>query len=253
MKRLIISGAMGRMGRMIAAQAGEAGFEVVAGLDRSAGDLGFPVYADCGGLPAKADVLIDFSGPAALPGLLRIALERGLPCVLGATGYGAGEDALIDRAARDVPVFQASNMSLGVYALRLLAMKARELLPGFDVEIIEKHHSRKLDAPSGTALSLLSALQGPEDRPVYGRHGSDALRQPGEIGVHAVRGGTDAGEHEVGFYGQHERLLLTHAAESRAVFASGALRAAAWLIAQPAGRYGMADYMRSAGGRRAEG
>lgn len=245
MKRLLISGACGRMGRMIAAQAEEAGFEVVAGVDRIAADFGYPVYDNYPAVSEAADVLIDFSGPAALPALLTFAREKGLPCVLGATGYTAEGIGQIDAAASDIAVFQSSNMSLGVYALRLLAERAKELLPGFDIEIIEKHHKRKVDAPSGTALTLLAALQGPEERPVFGRHGADALRQPGEIGVHAVRGGTDAGEHEVGFYGQHERLLLSHVAESREVFASGALRVAAWLIDQPAGRYGMANYMAS--------
>lgn len=248
MNRLLISGACGRMGRMIAAQAGEAGFEVVAGVDRGAdASLGFPLfssYADC---DVSADVLIDFSSPSALPALLDYAKENKLPCVLGATGYQAADLQLIDEAARSIPIFQSSNMSLGVYVLRALAAQARKMLPGFDIEIIEKHHNRKADAPSGTALTLYEAVKEPDSLPVYGRQGTQALRQTKEIGLHAVRGGTDAGEHEVGYYGQHEQLLLTHVAQSRAVFAAGALRVAGWLINQPVGRYGMPDYMAGQG------
>ncbi|MHC1785970.1 MAG: 4-hydroxy-tetrahydrodipicolinate reductase [Christensenellales bacterium] len=244
MKRLMISGACGRMGRMVAAEAEAAGFQPVAGIDPSAGSCpGFPVFASFADCDVPADVLIDFSSPRALPQLLRFAQDRHLPCVLGATAYLPEDLLAIGEAAVSLPIFQSSNMSLGVHVLRQLAMQARQLLPGFDIEILEKHHKGKLDAPSGTALTLYAAIKGEDSLPVFGRHGPDALRQEREIGLHAVRGGTQAGEHELGFYGRHEHLLLTHVAESRAVFAAGALAAAGWLIGRAPGLYGMENLM----------
>lgn len=246
MKRLLISGACGRMGRMIAAQAADAGFVVVGGVDRQS-DMGqpFPLYGAWEDVRVSADVLIDFSSPQALPALLQYAVQKGLPCVLGATGYTPEEYALIDQAAASIPVFQTSNMSLGVHVLKTLTAQAKRMLPGFDIEIIEKHHNKKVDAPSGTALTLYQAAAAEDSIPVHGRVGRDALRAPQEIGLHAVRGGTVAGEHEVGFYGDNESILLTHAAQSRAVFAAGALRAASFLLGKAPGRYGMDDLLGS--------
>ena len=151
----------------------------------------------------------------------------------------------INEAAATVPVLQSANMSLGIAVLRqLAAMAARALGDGYDVEIIEKHHRRKLDSPSGTALMLYDAVKREKNGnvvPVYGRYGRDAKRNADEIGLHAVRGGTVTGEHEVGFYGNGEEILLTHRAENRALFAEGALRAARFVAGKPAGRYEMKD------------
>lgn len=247
MTRLIISGACGRMGRMIAQEASEKGFEVAAGVDR-AGEAyaGFPLFPRFEGLP-EADVLIDFSSPGNLAAALAYALAAGIPCVLGTTGYTEEHAAQIQSAARLLPIFRSSNMSLGVYVLTVLARKAASMLPGFDIEIIEKHHNQKADSPSGTALTLLEAVSLPESRPVFGREGKTCRRSPQEIGVHAVRGGTVPGEHELGFYGSGEVVSLRHSAQSRLIFALGALKAAGFIIGQAPGLYGMADLVRGPG------
>lgn len=244
MKRLLISGANGRMGRMLAQEAAAYGFKVVAGVDKEAGAIGgCPVYAGFLDVTEEADILIDFSSPNNLGGLVDYAVARALPCVLGTTGYTAEDLAHIRKAAERIPVFQSPNMSRGVYVLRQLAAQAAKMLDGFDIEIVEKHHNQKADSPSGTALALYEAVRKPDSLPVYGREGVPGKRQAREIGLHAVRGGTVPGEHEVGFYGGNEVILLSHSAQSRGVFASGALAAAAWLLVRPAGLYGMADLM----------
>ncbi len=244
MTRLMISGACGRMGRMIAREASDAGFDTVAGIDaQGCGDAGFPVFMDLRACDVHADVLIDFSSPRALSPLLAYALKNNMPCVLGTTGYTDDDMRQIDEAASHIAIFQSSNMSVGVYVLKTLATQARAMLPGFDIEIVEKHHNKKTDAPSGTALTLYEALRDGASLPTFGREGRQALRQPQEVGLHAVRGGTLAGEHEVGFYGNNECLLLTHSAQSRQIFALGALRAARFIHQQPAGRFGMAQML----------
>jgi 4-hydroxy-tetrahydrodipicolinate reductase len=240
MRTLIISGANGRMGREVAQRAAEAGFLVTAGVDsQPAAAAGYPVFTSFDHCPV-ADAVIDFSRPDALAQLSAYAIKNHIPAVLGTTGYSPGDFALIDKMSESVPVFQSANMGLGVYALCRLAKMAKQLLPGFDIEIVEKHHNQKADSPSGTALTLLKAVSGGETVAVYGRQGA-AKRDVREIGVHAIRGGTVTGVHEVGFYGPDETVTLTHTAQSRAVFASGALRAAVFLAGKPNGRYGMDD------------
>ena len=248
MTRLIVSGACGRMGRMIAKEAPGVGFSVVAGIDsQGCSDTGFPVFPVIDACDVPADVLIDFSSPRALWQLLAYAQAHKLPCVLGTTGYTSDDMRRIDEAAAHIAVFQSSNMSVGVYVLKTLAAQAKAMLPGFDVEIVEKHHNKKADAPSGTALTLFDALKNADSLPVFGREGSQTQRLPRDIGLHAVRGGTVAGEHEVGFYGNNESLLLTHSAQSRHIFALGALQAARFIMDHPAGRYGMAQMIGQSG------
>ena len=240
MKRMILSGANGRMGRLLWELAPQAGFEVVAGIDAEKGaEDARPVYAAFAVCHEQADVLVDFSAPSALPELLAFAISRRLPCVLGATGYTESDHRRMAEAARQVPVLYSSNMSPGMHVLKYLAREAHRLLPQLDVEIVERHHRGKVDAPSGTALALYEAVKGEGTTPVFGRHGVVGPRATGEVGLHAVRGGSLAGEHEVGFYGRGEHLLLTHRAEDRTVLAQGALRAAAFVLQQPAGLYGM--------------
>ncbi|MBQ8081617.1 MAG: 4-hydroxy-tetrahydrodipicolinate reductase [Clostridia bacterium] len=239
---IIICGAYGRMGREVALAARQAGVSIVAGVDAGPRqDVEFPVYASFSQITSDADVIVDFSRPAALGDLLAFARARRIACVLAATGYGERENALIAEAAKEIPLFVSANLSVGVYALKKLAQQARALLPGADVEIIEKHHRNKADAPSGTALALLQAISDKETQPVFGRNGKEALRAPHEIGVHAVRGGTLCGEHEIDFLMDNEVITISHSAQSRAIFANGALRAAAFVSTQPAGLYGMDD------------
>ena len=245
MNKILLCGAMGRMGREVANCAKEYGFEIAAGVDFSAAEgAGFPLYAGfTDAIREEADVIIDFSRAAALPGLLDYALAHRLPCVLASTGYGEKEQQLICSAAKEIPIFVSANMSVGVYVLKQLIRAAKAMLPQADIEIIEKHHRQKEDSPSGTAAALLEALKDEDTRVVYGRHGLDTKRQSGEIGVHAVRGGTLCGEHEVDFLMDNEVISITHSAQNRGIVAGGALRAAHFLLTQPAGLYGMDDLM----------
>ena len=243
--KIIIGGAMGRMGKALAGAASEAGVETVCGVDVAyAGQtVDFPMVKEYAQIEPGADVLIDFSRAEALLPLLARATEIGLPLVLCATGYQAQELAAIDEASKTVPIFRSANMSLGVNLMRELAViAARVLGDGYDVEIIEKHHRQKQDSPSGTALMLYEALRaekGGVPQAVYGRNNRAQKRTATEIGIHAVRGGTVTGEHEVGFYGNAEEILISHRAEYRGLFAEGALRAARFLVGKPAGMYDM--------------
>lgn len=241
---ILLSGALGHMGRAVAAQAESEGVGILCGVDAAAGEASFPIYPDFADAP-RADVVIDFSAPQALDGLLDYCVKHQIPAVLCTTGYDDEQLARMAEAAKQVALFRSGNMSLGIALLRALSRKAASILgDAFDIEIVEAHHNRKKDAPSGTALMLLNAVQegrAEPGKPVFGRHGRDAKRQPGEIGVHALRGGTVTGEHEVCFFGPSERITLTHSAESRSVFATGALRAAAFLVGKEPGLYSMDD------------
>lgn len=244
MKKLILSGACGRMGRNIAEIAEAYGFEIAAGVDpQGKAYADFPVYPSYGDITEEAQVLIDFSLPSALPLLAEYAARHHLPAVLCTTGYSQADEQQVLALSRQVPVFRSANMSMGVHVLKTLAAQAQKLLPGFDIEIVEKHHNQKVDAPSGTALQLLDALRGEDTFAQYGRTPESGKRKPEEIGLHAVRGGTVAGEHEVGFYGSNEVLTIAHSAQNRAIFAAGALRAAGFLLDKPSGFYTMDDYM----------
>ena len=247
--KILLGGALGRMGQEMTLAAQAAGETIACGVDVAyAGQpAAFPVVTGFEQATAPADVLIDFSRPDALPELLGLAQRRKLPAVLCATGYTDVELQAIRQAAQQIPILQSANMSLGVNVLKELCAMAARTLEGFDVEIVEKHHRMKADSPSGTALMLYDAIRkekGPETEPVFGRYGRTQKRAAGEIGIHAVRGGTIVGDHEVGFYGNGEQLILTHRAENRSLFAQGALAAARYLVRQPAGLYSMSDVVR---------
>lgn len=239
---ILLSGACGRMGRQVAALAGDG--EVIAGVDVHPQEYAsFPVYPSFSLLPdsVRADVIVDFSRPEGLGALLDYALAHRAALVLAATGYGPEELDKIAAAAKEIPVFRSANLSIGVHVLKSLCAQAARMLPDFDIEIVEKHHNQKIDAPSGTALLLYDAVSTPDSIPMFGRSSRTQKREKAEIGVHAVRGGTVAGEHEVGFYGPGETVLLTHSAQDRSIFARGALRAAAFIAGQQPGEYGMED------------
>lgn len=247
--KIILGGALGRMGHEVTLAVQSSGDTIVCGVDVAyAGqDAAYPIVSAFEQVEMPADVLIDFSRPDALPELLALATRRGLPAVLCATGYTDVELALVQDAARQIPILQSANMSLGVNVLRELCAMAARTLEGFDVEIVETHHRMKADSPSGTALMLYNAIRkekGPETEPVFGRYGRTQKRTVGEIGIHAVRGGTVTGEHQVGFYGNGEQLILTHRAENRSLFAQGALAAARYLLDKPAGLYDMGSVVR---------
>ena len=240
MLKILLSGACGRMGHQVANLAQEEQALIAVGVDVRAEKWGsFPVYPSFSLVEEEADVIVDFSRPEGLNALLAYATEHHLPVVLGATGYNETDQEAIRAASRTIPIFTSSNLSLGVYVLKTLARQAARLLPGFDIEIIEKHHNQKLDAPSGTALMLYDAVSAPDSQPVFGRSGRTQKREKNEIGMHAIRGGTVPGEHEVGFYGPSEVVTLSHSAQDRSIFARGALRAARFIASQAPGEYDM--------------
>ena len=223
--RIALFAPKGRMGQALA--------EAVAA------DPGFALDEDHG------DVLVDFSAPAALAASLDRAVSAGIPILIGTTGLDDFARRRIDDAACHVAVLRGANTSLGVALLAELVERAAKVLgDGWDIEIVEAHHNLKKDAPSGTALLLGDAAKrgrGGDPAEERGRDGTGLVRQPGAIGFAAVRGGTVAGDHDVMFLGQGERIILSHRAESRAIFARGALAAARFLIGKPAGLYSMRD------------
>lgn len=243
--KILLSGANGKMGHAIRTLCeGRDDCEIVAGLDVNLQpEAPFPVFQHPGECTVKADVVIDFSHPNMLTPLLCYCREKKLPAVLATTGYSPEQAAEIRAAAADIPVFFTANMSLGVNLLASLCEKAAAVLGhDFDIEIIEKHHNQKIDAPSGTALMLAERISGAlEKKPqyIYDRHSERRRRRRDEIGLHAVRGGTIVGEHEVLFAGPDETLSITHAAASKQVFAVGAINAALFLAKKPAGLYDM--------------
>ncbi len=241
MTRIGILGASGRMGQAIAAMLHDSPDARLGGcVDRG---------EDPAALAAVCDVLVDFSSPEALAAHLDAAVGAGRPILIGTTGLGEEHHRAIDRAAREVAVLQAANTSLGVTLLaHLVRATAARLGEDWDVEIVEMHHRHKVDAPSGTALLLgAAAADGRgvslEQAGERGRDGVTGPRRSGAIGFAALRGGTVAGDHRVIFAGEGERLELGHRAESRDIFARGAIRAAVWLAGRPAGRYAMTDML----------
>ena len=244
MLNILLCGCGGRMGAAVAAAATAAGDRIVAGVDvNPAAAAPYPVFLSPCEFEGRADVMIDFSHHSALPGLLAYAEKTNTPLVVATTGHTDEEMAMMREAAQRVPIFFSRNMSLGINLLIALCRRAAATLGAdFDIEIIEKHHNQKLDAPSGTALMIADALC--EDAPhpyVYDRHAERRKRERGEIGLHAVRGGTIVGEHEVMFCGPNEIVTLSHSAASREVFATGALRAARFMQGKGPGFYNMDD------------
>lgn len=244
--KIILCGACGRMGKVVTELAEQQGVEIVCGVDVLPKPAPYPVYTTFADVTEAAEVIIDFSSAVNLAERLEFATKRGIPIVLAATGYTDADNALVREYAARIPLFKTGNLSLGINLLQMLVKKAAKALEGFDVEIIEKHHNQKKDAPSGTALMLAESVKAAsteELESVYGRHGMVGARNPREIGIHAARGGTIVGEHEVMFAGEDEIVTLSHSARSRKVFASGALRAAVWLLSKPAGLYDMDDLL----------
>ena len=235
MLKIIVSGCNGHMGRVVAGLcAADPQVEVVAGFDvLGTGDGSFPVYASPAQFQGKADAVIDFSSPAALDGLLAFARTTKTPLVLATTGYTPEQVAQIGAAALEAPIFRSANMSLGINVLLELVKKAASVLgDSYDIEIVERHHRRKVDAPSGTALMIADAAAqscGHETEYVFERHSVRQPRDKKEIGISAVRGGTIVGEHEIIFAGHDEVMEIRHTALSREIFAQGAVEAAKFI------------------------
>ena len=248
MVRIIMHGCNGKMGQVITRLAAEDGnCQIVAGIDTFRGiENTYPVFDNLKDCDVEADVVIDFSNAKAVDGLLEACYEKKLPVVLCTTGLSEEQLQKVEDAAKETAVLKSANMSLGINLLmRLLKDAAKVLAPaGYDMEIVEKHHNKKVDAPSGTALALADAInetQDPQYAYCFDRSQERKPREKREIGISAVRGGTIVGEHEVLFAGEDEVIEFKHTAYSKAVFGKGALEAAKFLAGKPAGRYEMSD------------
>lgn len=247
MKRILLSGCNGKMGQMITACVRDRDdCTIVAGIDISGAVLdAYPVFTSIDECSVEADVIIDFSHPSALEPLLNYAVKAHMPAVIATTGLSTAQIALIHEKSKEVPLFFTFNMSLGVNLLTQLAKKAASVLGNqFDIEIIEKHHNQKIDAPSGTALMLAEAVSSAleiEPQYIYDRHAIRKKRSKNEIGIHSVRGGTIVGEHEVLFAGRDEVITLSHSASSKEVFAVGSINAALFLCDKENGLYDMGN------------
>lgn len=248
MVKILLHGCNGKMGRMITEIVKNDGnAEIIAGVDtytEPAND--YPVFEKIGQCDRKADVVVDFSNAAAVDDLLRYCVEQKLPVVLCTTGLSEEQLDAVEKASHDIAVLKSANMSLGInLLLKLLKDAARVLAPaGYDIELVEKHHNQKLDAPSGTALALADSVNealGNEYHYVYDRSQVRQKRDGKEIGISAVRGGTIVGEHEVLFAGTDEVIEFRHTAFSRSVFAKGAVEAGKFLAGKQAGMYDMGD------------
>lgn len=222
------------------------GFELVGGVDPyCTQSFPFPVFPSADAIDIPVDIVIDFSVPKATEEILAFCVRKHVPVVICTTALPDALIKQIDAASREIPIFRSGNMSLGVNLMRILLKQARQTLgDAFDIEIIETHHNRKKDAPSGTALMLAEAISNADETThpfVYGRSEKDRRREKGEIGFHSIRGGTIVGQHEVRFLGQDEEISIRHEAYSKQVFAVGALRAAQYLILKEHGLYSMDD------------
>ena len=248
MVRVLMHGCCGAMGRVITGLAADReDLKIVAGVDRNTDDsLGYPVFQSLEACDVEVDAIIDFTAAPAVDHLLDYCAEKKVPVVLCSTGLSDAQMAKVSESAKKVAVLRSANMSLGINLLMKLVKDAAATLAdaGFDIEIVEKHHNRKLDAPSGTALALADSInEAMEDRYhyTYDRSARHEKRDPKEIGISAVRGGSIVGEHDVIFAGQNEVVTISHTAYSRAIFGKGALEAAKFLAGRPAGLYNMAD------------
>lgn len=251
MVNIAIVGCNGKMGYFVAQAVSDRNdCKVLFGIDAYGENKhDFPVFKSFDETDLVPDVIIDFSNPAALDGILLFAVNKKVPCVICTTGYSAEQVEQIKNASKSIAVFYSGNMSLGINLLIELAKQATSVLGNqFDIEIIEKHHNQKVDAPSGTALMIADGISETlENEPqyVYDRHSYRKKRSKNEIGIHSVRGGSIVGEHEVIFAGRDEVVSITHQAQSKEVFAVGSVNAAVFLSAQNPGMYNMGDLLSS--------
>lgn len=246
MIKMMLHGCNGKIGRAITRLVhNEENIEIVVGVDPFLDVPNtYPVFPTVSACDIDVDVIIDFSTAAAIRPLIDYALSRQIPAVICTTGLSEEDIAYLKEASQKVPIFFSANMSLGVNLLIALAKRATEILgtSGFDIEIIEKHHNQKIDAPSGTALAIADAINDTLDHAYHYRYDRSKVREKrphNEIGIHAIRGGTIVGEHDILFAGNDECVTLSHQATSKEVFATGAIRAALFLADQSAGLYNM--------------
>lgn len=250
MTRIILTGCCGKMGHVIQSIVSSRNdCEIVAGVDvYDSKDCDFPVYSSINEIEQEADAVIDFSNPSLLDSILEYGKSTNTSLVIATTGYDDCQKKQIELASKECAVFFTYNYSMGVNLLASLAKKAVEVLgDGFDIEIIEKHHNQKIDAPSGTALMLADAINEEVDNRMkyeYDRHSKREKRTKNEIGIHAVRGGTIVGEHEIIFAGRDEIITLSHSARSKEIFAVGAVNAAVFMTGKECGMYDMSQLIK---------
>lgn len=250
MTRIILTGCCGKMGHVIQSIVSSRNdCEIVAGVDvYDSKDCDFPVYSSISEVEQEADALIDFSNPSLLDSILEYGKSTNTSLVIATTGYDDCQKKQIELASKECAIFFTYNYSMGVNLLASLAKKAVEVLgDGFDIEIIEKHHNQKIDAPSGTALMLADAINEEVDNRMkyeYDRHSKREKRTKNEIGIHAVRGGTIVGEHEIIFAGRDEIITLSHSARSKEIFAVGAVNAAVFMTGKERGMYDMSQLIK---------
>ena len=248
MIRAILCGASGKMGGFVASAAeSDNDISIVAGIDKVNNGEKFPVFSSFSDINVDADIIIDFSNVALLDSMLNYALAHNMPLVIATTGYSEEQTEKIKKASEKIPIFFTFNMSVGINLIAALAKKAASILgDGFDIEIIEQHHNQKIDAPSGTAIMLANAVNsvfGDSLNYEYDRHSVRRKRPKNEIGIHSVRGGTIVGKHDVIFAGHDEVITISHEAQSKEVFAVGAVRAAKFLYGKKPGLYDMNSMM----------
>ncbi len=247
---ILLCGCCGRMGRAVS-QALKGDDKICAGVDISSAEYSYPVYKSIFEVTEKVDVIIDFSHHTLTEDILNYAKRESLPAIICTTGHTDEEKAMMKRMEESVPLFTSGNMSLGINLLCRLAKNAAEILgEDYDVEIIEAHHNKKLDAPSGTAVMIADEIESalPYDaKRITDRTPYREKRDPHQIGIHSIRGGTIIGEHEVMFCGNGEVITIRHTAQSRDLFAQGAVKAASFMINKPCGRYSMKDVLKEAG------
>jgi len=261
--KLAVFGALGRMGKLISSLAPEYGYEVISAIEpKASGNVGKNYFEELTGKPGNvivapeinedAEIALDFTLPVALESIIAQCIEKRIPLVTGTTGLSPEQIDKLKKAGEVIPVLYGSNFSLGVAVVRRIVEQTAKILypAGFDIEIIEAHHRKKVDAPSGTALSIgESAAKGAgltlAENGVFGRHGETGAREKEEIGFSVLRGGTIPGEHTVMFAGENEIVEITHRAQDRQIFVRGALSAGKWLIVQKPGFYTIDDYLQS--------
>lgn len=249
--KVLLHGCNGRMGQVLVRLISEANdMEIVCGVDSYPEKLNnnFPVYSSLEEVTQDADILIDFSNHSCIGNIIKFGKLRKLPLIICTTGFTPEERSLMLDASKLIPIFNSSNMSIGVNILiSLVKQAAKSLYEDFDVEIIEKHHNQKLDSPSGTALMIADAINSTLDNEydyVYGRHSKNQKRTKKEIGIHAIRGGSIVGEHQVIFAGGGEIIEVNHSALSRDVFGYGALAAGRFMLNKKPGMYNMDDVLK---------
>lgn len=251
MIRIIVSGCNGTMGQVLSEQISNFDdLSTIAGFDKNIERFNnsYPVYNNLFEINETADIIIDFSNPSTISSLLKYAMLKNIPAVIATTGHSDSQISEIKEASKQIPIFFTANMSLGVNVLKTLAKKAAIILNDtFDIEIIEKHHNKKVDAPSGTAYMIANAINEELDNSksyVFGREGRSEPRARNEIGIHAVRCGTVVGEHTIIFAGLDEVVEIKHSATSKKIFTSGAINASRFLIDKAPGLYTMDDLLK---------